>query len=163
MVNKENVLHDLILVTPHRDKAEAQFFDTCSALLSNWDEYSSDDKQALLDLGYEQTGDGAIVLIDTDGITCDAQIAAEINKTPPPGVQRIKKWIRSGEIGELATIMEVMQRAGTLLDKSCAEEIFGSVIFEAEDGQVYVLNCEGHLGVINLNYLRDVLEEDRDE
>lgn len=67
IINKNNLPQDMVLVTTDLDKAQAQFLDTCSTQISNWDEYDQDDKDALLDLGYEQTGDGAVVLIDTEG------------------------------------------------------------------------------------------------
>lgn len=160
MVNKHNILDELILVTTDREKAQQHFLDTCQEHLSNWDDYTQDDKNALLDMGYEQlVGEGAIVLVDTDGITSDGQIAAEIHKTVPPMVNKITRWISSGEIGEEKTVGGVIEKAGRLLDKSCSEELFGQVIFEAEDGNTYVLNCEGCIGQINPEYLEDMLLE----
>lgn len=79
VINKDNLPQDVVLVTADREKALAQFLETCGERLSNWDEYTADDKEALLDQGYELTGDNtAVVLIDTDGPTSDAEIAAEI-------------------------------------------------------------------------------------
>lgn len=83
MVNKDNLPQDVVLVTTDRDKATAQFLDTCSERLSNWDEYSPDDKEALLDLGYEHFGNNeAVVLVDTDGPTSDAEIRDQLTGQP---------------------------------------------------------------------------------
>lgn len=161
MVNKDNLPQDVILVTMDRNKAQAQFLDTCSTQLSNWDAYTQDDKDILLDQGYERFGaNEAILLVDTDGFTSDNEIAAAICGFPPKKVNKITRWIASGEIGEVDTIEEVLETAGRMLDKSCSEELFGQVIFEAEDGKVYVLNCEGTIGKINPEYLADVENED---
>jgi hypothetical protein len=159
MVNEDNVLRELVLVTTNVDKARAQFLDTCSTEISNWAEYDEEDREAALDEGYERFGNAAVVLVDTDGPTSDAAIAAEINKTPPPGVHKITRWIRSGEIGEAQTIEEVIGRAGRILDKCESHEIFGEVVFEAEDGEVYVLTCEGGIGQANPEYLDGLQDE----
>lgn len=75
----------------------------------------------------------------------------------------IKKWIRQGEFSDdVYTVRDLYEEAGGLLDNSCSHEIFGSVIFEGDDGQVYVMNVEGCLGEINPDYLKDVLAEDEE-
>lgn len=158
-VNKGNILHELILVTTDRDKAQAQFLDTCASAISNWADYTQADKDALLDLGYEQTGDGAVVLIDTDGVTSNNAIAAALLKQPPKTVDRITTWLRTGEIGEAPTITELLERAGRLLDKCESHEICGEVIFVAEDGNTYVVTTEVVVGEIHPEYLKEVLEE----
>lgn len=157
MVNTNNVLHGLVLITTDREKAQAQFLDTCSTEISNWDEYTQADKDALLDLGYEQTGNGgAVVLVDTDGHTSDNAIAAEIGKFPPKTVNNVTKWLRTGEIGACSTIEDVIERAGRLLDSCASHEICGEVIFTAEDGKTYVVNVEAVVGEINPDYLKEL-------
>lgn len=97
-INKNNILDELVLVTTDLKKAQQHFLDTCSDHLSNWDKYTQADKDALLDLGYEQTGDGAIVLIDTDGITSDDAIRDELARqgdVTTPEIEALVKEIGS--------------------------------------------------------------------
>lgn len=74
----------------------------------------------------------------------------------------IKRWIRTGEFGgddELpGNTNDVYYVAGCLLDSACSHEIFGTVVFEADNGKVYVMSVEGCLGEINPDYLKDLEE-----
>jgi hypothetical protein len=99
------------------------------------------------------------MLIDTDGFTSDDEIGAAIGRYPPRRVQEITKWLCDGEIGEAATIDEVIERAGRCLDAAQSHEICGEVLFEAEDGKTYVLTVEGTIGEANPDYLAAVLED----
>jgi len=158
-VSKHNILDALVYVGCDREVAIGHFFDTCSTCISNWDEYDQNDKDALLDAGYERFDHGAVLLIDTDGITSDAEISAMINTEPPPGVEKIRRWVESGEIGEAETIDEVLERAGRCLDKVCSHEICGPVVFQAENDKWYVLHIEGVITEARPQYIKDCLAE----
>lgn len=64
MTIKDNVPEDIIGVFIVRELAQKCFLDACSTRLSNWDEYDNEDKEALLDQGYEEFGNGSITYID---------------------------------------------------------------------------------------------------
>jgi len=162
VVNEDNILREVVCVTKDAKVAEDHFLDACKTNSSNWDEYEIEDVAAFLEDAYYQFGNQAVVLMDVSNVKSDAEILAELAKTPPPGVHKITNWIRSGEIGEVDTIEEVIGRAGTLLDKACSHEIFGDVVFGAEDGKVYVLTCEGQVGLIAKDYLEQIRDEDND-
>ena len=49
-----------------RQKAENFFLDRCGEILTNWDEYTNDDKDAILDNGYESFGNGSICICTPD-------------------------------------------------------------------------------------------------
>lgn len=70
----------------------------------------------------------------------------------------IKRWIASGEVGEHDDFRSLLETAGRLLDKSCASDIFGDVVFEAEDSTVHVMTVEGVIGEANPDYVKDLEE-----
>lgn len=159
--NNDNhgVLKELVYVGCDRETAQEHFFSTCSTAISNWAEYTRDDQEVCLDDGYAEFGGGAILFIDTDGITSDAEIAAMIGKYPLPDVQKIKRWVESGEIGEVKTIDEILEKAGRCLDAACSHDICGPILFQAEDDKWYVLTVEGVIGEAAPEYVSDCLEE----
>mgnify|MGYP001035150643 CR=1 FL=1 len=77
---------------------------------------------------------------------------------------KIKRMLREGEIGDVKTTDELLETAGTLLDKSEAHEILGSeVVFEGEDGKFYVCTIEAVIGEAHPDYLKQVLTEIAEE
>ena len=48
------------------EEAEACFLVMCEYKLSNWEEYTSADKKAILDNGYEKFGNGSICITHSD-------------------------------------------------------------------------------------------------
>ena len=164
MVNKDNLPQDVILVTTDRDRATEQFLETCSERLSNWDAYTQDDKDILLDQGYELFGNNeAIVLIDTDGPTSDNEIAAELGGFPPMTVEKITRWVEAGEIGEAKTIDEVLERAGGCLDSVQSHEICGPILFQAENDKWYTGTVELVIMEAHPDYVKNSLLESDDE
>ena len=75
---------------------------------------------------------------------------------------KIKRWIRTGELyGELPKDTEdLIEAAGGILDSCESHEILGTLAFEAEDGQVYVMTVEAVIGKINPDYLKELQQED---
>ncbi len=54
----------------------------------------------------------------------------------------IDTWIENGEMDAASSTMEeVIEEAGTILDRACISESFGTVRFVGDDGQYY----EGHV------------------
>jgi hypothetical protein len=165
VVNVDNVPREIVCVTPDAKIAEDHFLDACKTHVSNWDEHTAEDREAILEDAYCQFGhpNSAVVLMDISNVKSDGEILAELTGTPPPHVHQITNWIRTGEVGECNTLSELMSQAGNMLDKIESHEIFGEVIFEAADGKVYVLNCEAVIGPISPAYLKQVREEESDE
>jgi hypothetical protein len=74
---------------------------------------------------------------------------------------KIRKWLRTGELtGEPKTVAKVLEQAGNALDRCESHEIMGEVVFEAEDGQVYVGAVEFVIDKINPEYLKELEEEE---
>lgn len=165
LVNKDSVLEEIAHVGVDRQVAEQRFIEVCSERISNWDEYTPADVAAVLENGYEMFGKGvgAIVLVDTDGWTNDEAIAAMTGGFPPKDVQRVERWVECGEIGEVQTIDEILERAGACLDASQSHEICGPILFQAEDGRWYTLTVEGVIAVAHPQYVEDTLKEHEDE
>jgi hypothetical protein len=61
IVDKDVV--DELFICENSEKAEKKFLDECSTRISNWDEYTSDDIDAILDNGYEAFGNGSICIV----------------------------------------------------------------------------------------------------
>lgn len=81
---------------------------------------------------------------------------------------KIKRWILAGQFDEEGEgppldTNGVYSLAGDLLDGSCSSEIFGSVLFEGENGKYYTMSVEGSLGEAHPDYVKDVLAEETDD
>jgi len=77
-----------------------------------------------------------------------------------PNPLKIKRWLSTGELDkeELpADIGDVYDAAGELLDASQAYEIFGTLVFEAENGKFYEVNVEGALTEDHPDDVHDLL------
>lgn len=160
VINRENTLDNLVVVTSDQEKAREAFFRTCSAGIRCWSEYTEEDKVNLLVKGYENLDGGrTVVLIDTDGISSNAQISAELDGSPPPNVQRITRWLESGEIDEPGTIDEVLNNAGDCLDGANSSDICGPVTFQAEDGNWYCGSVEFIIRKADPEYIKGTLED----
>lgn len=77
---------------------------------------------------------------------------------------KIKRWILTGEFGggsegPPTDTNEIYGIAGDLLDSCEAHGIFGSALFEGENGKYYVMVVAGSLGEANPSYVEDVLAE----
>ena len=73
--------------------------------------------------------------------------------------QKIRRFLRSGEIDAqtIETTDDLLEQAGELLDSSSAYEILGGdVLFEAEDGVMYVMTVEALIDVADPDYVKDV-------
>lgn len=64
---RSNVVDETVLLND-RDIAEKHFLDTCSTSISNWDEYTADDIEAVLDNGYVEKIDGSVCFLDLTGL-----------------------------------------------------------------------------------------------
>lgn len=162
-VIQDNVLDEIVHIGTDRAAAEQQFIGACAKVISNFlEEYKPDDIAAILDQGYEKFGNGAVILIDTDGFTSDEYIRASLTGAPPFGVDKIQRWIHAGEIDEVDDIDEVIERAASALDEANSWDICGEVLFQAEDGKWYVGTVEFVIGTANPDYLKEALAENKD-
>ena len=65
----------------------------------------------------------------------------------------IKRMISSGELDDPKGIINtktLLEQAGRLLDKSCAEQIIGSVVFEDEEGKFHQVTVEAVISEVNI-------------
>lgn len=81
--------------------------------------------------------------------------------TPTPN--GIKRMIREGELHDPCSIQELLEQCGRKLDKACSHEILGEVLFEDNDGDIYVVTVEALVGRANPDYAREVLAEEAEE
>ncbi|MBW3601008.1 MAG: hypothetical protein KY475_27545 [Planctomycetes bacterium] len=73
--------------------------------------------------------------------------------------QRIKRFLRHGEIDiqEVETTDDLLEQAGELLDSASSHEILGGdVLFEGEDGTIFVVTVEAVIDVADPDYVNDV-------
>ena len=75
---------------------------------------------------------------------------------------KIKRFIREGELHEPVSEEDILEQAGRLLDKSCSHEIVGEVVFEGEDGKIYVGTTEFCIGEASDSY-KDTLRDDGED
>lgn len=69
-------------------------------------------------------------------------------------------WIATGNDGdEYKDVQELYNACGDALDRACSWDIMGQVLFEGEDGVVYTLCVEGVISEANLEYVKEVKEE----
>lgn len=74
---------------------------------------------------------------------------------------KVKQWIRSGELNETnKDSKSILENCGRLLDKTCAHDILGEVVFEGDDGKYYVVTVEASISEGNPAYIKDVLNEE---
>ena len=73
----------------------------------------------------------------------------------------ITKWLKAGELsGPDWNIRDLLESLGNLLDRSRSHDIFGDIIFEAEDGVTYVATVEGVIAQANPDYVKEILIQD---
>jgi hypothetical protein len=73
---------------------------------------------------------------------------------------KIHKYLASGEAsGEARNYNDLLEELGNLLDHACSHDIFGDVLFEGEDGKVYVASVEGCIMEANPDYVKEILAE----
>lgn len=79
----------------------------------------------------------------------------------------ITEWLRDGNHSfkkqGLATVDEVLEAAGRLLDKACSGDIVGEIIFKGADGRTYVGTVEFVINEADPDYVREATEEAEDE
>lgn len=77
----------------------------------------------------------------------------------------IKRWIRNGNSGLAYCNTEeaLLESAGNLLDKAYSHDIVGEVLFEGEDGKMYVGTVEFVIAEANPEYVKDVLAQIKKE
>ena len=82
----------------------------------------------------------------------------QVKGAPKP--LKVKKWILTGELDDtIKTQAQILDRAGSLLDKACSHEILGEVLFQATNGKYYVVTVEAVIGRANPAYLKDSLAD----
>lgn len=78
MTTRDGVLDELVAIEVDREIAINKFLDTCRTQISCWEEYTSDDVDAILDDGYVEFIDRVIMYIDTSNVKSDQDISNEI-------------------------------------------------------------------------------------
>ena len=76
---------------------------------------------------------------------------------------KIVEWLRTGELeyGELPrNTSELLDDLGDKLDCSGSGDLFGSIVFKAENGVWYVATVEGLIAEANPAYLKDLRDDD---
>ncbi|MAE81291.1 MAG: hypothetical protein CMB80_01055 [Flammeovirgaceae bacterium] len=68
VVVQDNGVIDEIWVYSKPEEAEVKFHEVCAERLSNWDEYTSEDQEAVLDQGYERFGHGVIYIVHSSNV-----------------------------------------------------------------------------------------------
>lgn len=79
---------------------------------------------------------------------------------------KIKRFIASGELQNPQTIQttkEVIEQAGRMLEKSCTEQIVGTVLFEGEDGKFYTGTVEFCVTEASEEFVRDTIAEQEEQ
>jgi hypothetical protein len=76
---------------------------------------------------------------------------------------KIKRWIQDGH-GALScsgvnTEADLIEAAGAALDSACSWDIMGEVMFEGEDGKIYVGCVEFIISEANPEYAKEKIAE----
>ena len=75
----------------------------------------------------------------------------------------IRAWHQLGELPpDLTTTNEIYESAGQILDKACAYDILGPVLFEGVDGKFYTMTVEASLGEASEDFVQAMRQEDVD-
>jgi len=78
---------------------------------------------------------------------------------------KIKRWLRDGHDG-LAECCEdteeLLEVAGNRLDDAQSWDIVGEVVFEGDDGKIYVGSVEFVIEEANPKYVQDLEDEEDD-
>ena len=78
---QDNLLNDVEFVGTDRQVAQDRFIDSCRNHLTNFDEYTQEDIDALHDEGYAEFTNGSICLMDTDGPTSDFELRETLQRS----------------------------------------------------------------------------------
>ena len=80
---------------------------------------------------------------------------------------KIVKWIADshGDVSTSGVITDhdLVDIASRVLDKHCSHDIMGEIVFEADDGKVYVGSTEFVIMEANPEYVKDVREQQEKE
>jgi hypothetical protein len=77
-----------------------------------------------------------------------------------PNGLKVRRLVRSGELGEFKTVGEALDAAADAMDKCEAHEIVGGgILFEGEDGRWYTVTVEAVVGEASKEFVKDVLAE----
>lgn len=78
---------------------------------------------------------------------------------------KVKRWLRTGEIDPNCATEEdeIIACCGHLLDRACSHDILGELMFEADNGKIYVVTVEAMIAEANPEYAKDVLQEIEEE
>ncbi len=80
MTIERNCVDEIQHIGADRERAEVAFLTTLRSAITNWDGYTREDIEAILDQGYEQTLRGTCVFfLDTDGWTSDRDILKQLD------------------------------------------------------------------------------------
>ncbi len=162
---QDNILDEIIYVGMQRAEAEQQFLGACANVISNWlEEYTPADIEAILDQGYEKFGNGAVMLIDTDGYTSDSKLR-EILNGEPAGDVTVAEIASDGELAitKGMSIDKVLELCGNNLDACNSWDIQGQILFKGSDGEWYTITTESTVSLANPEWVKEFLEESKSE
>jgi len=83
------------------------------------------------------------------------KLEAEKENGAPPTNIMIKRFVSAGELGDVSEIGStevLLQRLGEILDNSHIGEVFGTPIYETDDGKFFVVSLEGVLTEVDSSF-----------
>jgi hypothetical protein len=103
-----------------------------------------------------------VLAVAIPGVSPLEESAAVPRQFPQP----IKRFIRRGELPTEslpATTDDLLEAAGDLLDRASSHEILGEILFECQDGVIYVMTVEAVIGAANPECVKAIEAELADE
>lgn len=112
------------------------------------------DRRSGQDSGWLDHGSDLAALVETARDRLDLDERLRFDAANP---LKIVKYLRTGnleELDEVTNTRDLLDVMGDVLDHHCAHDIFGDVIFEAEDGATYIAEVQGRIGDVDPEYLQ---------
>lgn len=165
--DNDGILTELVHIGIDREVAETKFLDTCIALLHDAEglhdaEYSEDEKNAILDNGYEKVGAGVAMLIDTSNCTTDDKLRDALTGQPAEDMT-VAEIVEDGEVAleEGMSVDKILELCGENLDACCSWDIQGQILFKGSDGKWYTITTESTIDLAAPEFVSEVLAENQ--
>jgi hypothetical protein len=108
-------------------------------------------------IGYEDDNKREVAILNSRVIK---RLAKQALKELDKKVTHVKKWIRSGELHTSSTTIKgVIEECGRALDRNCATDILGDVVFLGNDRKYYTITVEAVIQEANMEYVKDLISE----
>jgi hypothetical protein len=107
------------------------------------------------------TSEEKIVIADAKSIKRLAKEAIKELNDKKEKKSFVKKWICSGKLDPSNnTIEDVLVNCARCLDKNCAHDILGDVVFLGDNGKYYSITVEAVIHEADMDYVKDLISED---